>query len=137
VLYRLVISKLNKAIQEDKGGRMDNIEIVKKITTAFAENRHDQAILEKYFAPEFEHIANGEGTDLRGYGERLTSYMTNYRGFKIPTWDELFSTDDKVIASYSIEAERNDGVQEKIVVMAIWRLRDEKVIALREVEART
>jgi limonene-1,2-epoxide hydrolase len=136
VLYRPVISKLNKATQEDEGDHMENIEIVKEITTAFAENRHDQAILKKYFAPDFEHIANGQSTDLHGYGERLTTYMTNYKGFKIPTWDELFSTDDKVIASYSIEAERNDGAQEKIVVMAIWRLRDEKVIALRE-EART
>ncbi len=116
---------------------MDNIEIVKEITTAFAENRHDQATIEKYFASDFEHIANGERTDLRGYGERLANYMANYKSFKIPTWDELFSTDDKVVASYSIEAERNDGAQERIVVMAIWRLRDKKVIALREVEAKT
>jgi ketosteroid isomerase-like protein len=115
---------------------LDNIDIVKEITRTFSENRHDQEMLQKYFAPDFEHIANGEQTDLEGYTARLTNYMRDYQGFKVPAWDELFSTDDKVVVSYTLEAKRSDGAQDKIVVMAIWRLRDGRVVELREVDAK-
>jgi ketosteroid isomerase-like protein len=115
---------------------MNNTEIVQEITNAFCENRLDQQTLAKYFAQNFEHTANDRRTDLKGYSEHLANYMREYKKFRLRGWDELFSAGDKVIASYTLEAEKDTGGQDQLVVMAIWRLADGKVVSLREVDAK-
>ena len=115
---------------------MNNIQIVKEITNAFCENRDDQQILAKYFARNFEHATNGQHTDLKGYSEHLAGYMRKFKKFRVLAWDELFQADDKVVASYTLEGEMDAGGKEQIVVMAIWRLANGKVVSLREVDAR-
>jgi SnoaL-like domain len=114
---------------------MDNIAIVKEITNRFCENTGDAEALRQYFAPGFEHIANGTRSDLSGYAAHLASFGKKYRRFRIPAWDEAFASDDKVVVSYTLEAEKSDGSRDKIAVIGIWRLKDGKVVALREVDA--
>jgi hypothetical protein len=114
---------------------MDNIEIVKEITNAFVKNMDDQEILKKYFSPDFVHYANGQATDLKGYSVHLSNYMGMYKTIKLLAWDELFAVDDKVVVSYILESETKEGVSQKAAVMAIWRLKDGKVVSLREVDA--
>jgi ketosteroid isomerase-like protein len=114
---------------------MDNIEIVKEITNALCENKHDQQILTQYFAPGFEHIANGRRTNLEGYAKHLASYMSTYKSFSITAWDDIFAAGDKVVASYTLEGKADAGERERVAVMAIWRLSDGKVVSLREVDA--
>jgi hypothetical protein len=96
----------------------------------------DQQIIAEYFAPEFEHIGNGSRTNLKGYSEHLAEYMREYKGFRIPNWDELFSAGDKVVTSYTLEGETVTGKQDRSVGIAIWRLANGKVVSLREVDAR-
>jgi hypothetical protein len=114
---------------------MDNVAIVKEITNRFCENSGDEEVLRQYFAPGFEHIANGARSDLSGYAAHLSSYGKKYRRFRIPAWDEAFAADDRVVVSYILEAEKSDGSRDRIAVIAIWRLKDGKVVALREVDA--
>ena len=115
---------------------MNNTEIIKEITNAFCENRRDQQILDKYFAPGFKHTANGRTTDLKGYSDHLVRCMAEYKSFKVLDWDELFEAGGKVVTSYTLEGEMDAGGKEQTVVMAIWRLKDGKVVSLREVDAR-
>lgn len=114
---------------------MDNVRIVREITDAFAENRIDDRILSRYFAPDFEHVVNGRRTDLRGYSDRLDRYMRDYERFRISDLDEPIAADDKVVTSYTLEGEKRDGETEELAVMAIWRLADGKVKSLHEVDA--
>lgn len=114
---------------------MDNVQIVKQITDAFAENRIDDRILSQYFAPDFEHVVNGRRSDLRGYADHLARYMRDYERFRISEIDEPFAADDKVVTSYTLEGEKRDGEKEEMAVMAIWRLEDGKVKSLHEVDA--
>ena len=114
---------------------MDNVEIVKEITNAFCENRFDDRVLSRYFSADFEHVANGKHTDLRGYSDHLADYMSQYSQFRIPDWDELFAVGDKVVASYTLEAQKRSGDIDEFAVMAIWELADGKVTSLREVDA--
>ena len=88
---------------------MDNVQIVKDITNAFCENKLDDKVLEQYFAKDFEHVVNGRHTDLKGYAEHLADYMREYRRFRIPAWDELFAAGDRVVSSYTLQAERPNG----------------------------
>ena len=106
------------------------------LSTSREWNKLDQQIIAKYFAPEFEHIGNGSRTNLTGYSEHLAEYMLEYKGFRIPNWDELFSAGDKVVTSYTLEGETVTGKQDRSVVIAIWRLANGKVVSLREVDAR-
>ena len=115
---------------------MSNLDLVKEITARFEKNTHDQAVLEKYFSPDFVHWANGKRSDLQGYSAHLARYEREYKGFTIPTWDEGFEAGDKVVVAYTLEATRKDGGVERIPVMAIWRIQDGKVISLREVDGR-
>jgi hypothetical protein len=62
--------------------------------------------------------------------------MLEYKGFRIPNWDELFSAGDKVVTSYTLEGETVTGKQDRSVGIAIWRLANGKVVSLREVDAR-
>jgi ketosteroid isomerase-like protein len=114
---------------------MDNLEIVREVTDAFCQNRLDQRALETYFAPDFQHVANGKTTDLRGYSQRLDTYMKDYDRFRIPAWDELFAAGDKVVTSYTLEGEKKSGGRDTMNVMAVWRLSDGKIASLREVDA--
>ena len=114
---------------------MDNMEIVREITDAFAENRVDDRILSRYFAPDFEHVVNGRRTDLRGYSDRLARYMRDYERFRITELDEPFAAGDKVVTSYTLEGKKRGGGTEELAVMAIWRLEDGKVKSLHEVDA--
>ncbi len=114
---------------------MSNIEIIKEVTDAFLQNRYDLEILDKYFAPDFERTANGQRSDLKGYAAHLTDYMRDYISLSTPEWDELFAADDKVVCAYTFEGKRRDGTQERLAVIAIWRIRDGKIVALREVGA--
>lgn len=114
---------------------MNNVEIVKKVTHAFCENRLDQQVLRQYFAPTFKHVANGRQSDLKEYSKRLASYTEGYKSLEIPKWDELFAADDKVVASYTLEAETEAGKKEKLAIMAVWTLANGKVESLREVDA--
>jgi ketosteroid isomerase-like protein len=114
---------------------MDNIQIVKEVTEAFCDNRLDQQVLDKYFAPDFSHIANGRKTGLREYSEHLQRYMRDYQRFRIPAWDELFAVDDRVVAAYTLEGEKASGPTDRVNVMAVWRLKDGKIASLREVDA--
>jgi hypothetical protein len=114
---------------------MENVAIVKEITNRFCENIQDEAVLRQYFAPEFVHVANGVRSDLSGYATRPAAYGKKYRRYRIPAWDEAFAADDKVVVSYTLEAEKADGPPDKLAVIAIWHLKDGKVVALREVDA--
>jgi len=114
---------------------MENTQIVKEITQALCEKKKDNQFLSKYFAPEFEHIWNGSRTDLKGYSEHRAEYMRNYKRFRIPNYDELFSAGDKVVTSYTLEAETGIGKQERSAVMAVWRRSNGKVVSLRWVDA--
>jgi hypothetical protein len=114
---------------------MDNTALVKEITNAFCENGNDPAVVQKYFAPNFVHVGNGKRSDLSAYLARLAEYQRRYTRFRIAAWDELFTVDDKVVVSYTLEAEKGAGPPDRMAVMAIWQLKDGKVIALREVDA--
>ncbi len=114
---------------------MSNLELVKEITDAFCSNHLDREVLSKYFARDFKHIANGEETDLAGYSAHLAEYGKNYKHFRIPAWDELFESGDKVVASYMLEGETSSGEKQSTAVMAVWRIKDGKVTSLREVDA--
>jgi ketosteroid isomerase-like protein len=61
--------------------------------------------------------------------------MRDYISLSTPEWDELFAADDKVVCAYTFEGKRKDGTQERLAVIAIWRIRDGKIVALREVGA--
>ena len=113
---------------------MDNVRIVSEITDAFAENRLDDRILDRYFAPDFEHVANGRRTDLRGYSDHLARYMRDYERFRISDREEPIAAGDKVVTSYTLEGRKRDGGTEEMAVMAIWRLEDGKVKSLHEVD---
>jgi SnoaL-like domain len=76
-------------------------------------------------------IASGK----EGYAARLAAYGKKYRRYRIPAWDEAFAADDKVVVSYTLVAEKADGPPDTLAVIAIWRLNDGKVVALREVDA--
>ncbi len=115
---------------------MDNLAAVKEITDQFAQNRDDQAVLNKYFAPDFVHWSNGQKSDLQGYASHLAGYRNAYDSFSIPAWDELFAADNKVVAAYTLEAKKKDGAVERIPVMAVWRFENGKVASLREVDGR-
>ncbi len=117
-------------------GNMSNLDLVKEITAGFENNARDRAALDRYFAPDFVHWANGERSDLQGYAAHLEQYERDYEGFTIPTWDEAFEAGDRVVAAYTLEATAKDGVTERIPVMAIWQIQDGKVTSLREVEGR-
>jgi ketosteroid isomerase-like protein len=114
---------------------MSNLELVKEITTAFCDNRLDQQTLSKYFARDFKHFANGHETDLAGYSAHLAKYGSDFKRFKIPAWDELFESGDKVVASYTLEGETPAGEKRNTAVMAVWRIEAGKVASLREVDA--
>ncbi len=114
---------------------MDNVQIVKEITDAFCENRIDDQVLARYFAPNFEHVANGRHTNLQGYSHHLADYKGEYTRFRIPARDELFAAGDKVVASSTLEAQKRSGETHEMSIMAIWRLVDGKVTSLREVDA--
>jgi ketosteroid isomerase-like protein len=114
---------------------MSNIDIIKEVTNAFLQNRHDLEILDKYFALDFERIASGQRSNLKGYAAHLADYMSNYVSLNIAAWDELFTADDKVVCAYTFEGKRRDGMQERLAVIAIWRIRDGKIVGLREVGA--
>jgi ketosteroid isomerase-like protein len=115
---------------------MSNLDRVKEITESFAREGDDRAVLDRFFAPEFEHWANGRRSDLKGYAAHLAGYRTRYESFRIPAWDELFAADDRVVAAYTLEAKTKGGSVERVPVMAIWRFRDGKVVSLRGVDAR-
>jgi ketosteroid isomerase-like protein len=114
---------------------MDNVAIVKEILSRLCENLQDQEVLRNYFAPQFEHIANGVRSDLSGYGAHLANFAKRYPRVRIPAWDEAFAAEDKVVLAYTLEATKSDGSTDRIPVMMIWRLKDGKVVALREVDA--
>lgn len=114
---------------------MSNLDRVKEITDAFARNADDRQVLDRFFAPDFEHWANGRKSDLEGYATRLQNYRSRYEGFRMPAWDELFEADDRVVAAYVLEAKSKDGTVTHVPVIAIWRFKDDKVVALREVDA--
>ncbi len=114
---------------------MDNVRIVNEITDAFAENRIDDRILDRYFARDFEHVVNGRRTDLRGYSDRLARYMRDYERFRISDRDEPIAADDKVVTAYTLEGRKRGGGTEEMAVMAIWQLEDGKVKSLHEVDA--
>lgn len=114
---------------------MSNLDLVKEITDAFCSNRLDQEVLSKYFAQDFKHVANGHETDLEGYSKHLAEYGNTFKHFKIPAWDELFESGDKVVASYMLEGETQSGEKQNTAVMAVWRIQDGKVKSLREVDA--
>ena len=114
---------------------MDNVRIVREITDAFAENRIDDRILDRYFAPDFEHVVNGRRTDLRGYSDHLARYMRDYERFRISDREEPIAADDKVVTAYTLEGKKRDGGTEEMAVMAIWQLENGKVKSLHEVDA--
>ncbi len=115
---------------------MSNVDLVKEITGQFARNTDDRAVLDKYFAPEFVHWANGHRGDLRSYAAHLSQYRKAYERFEIPSWDELFAAGDRVVAAYTLQAKKKDGEVEKIPVIAVWQIEGGKVTSLREVEGR-
>src|SRR5690606_1649759 len=93
---------------------VDNMEIVREITDAFAENRMDDRVLSRYFASDFEHVVNGRRSDLRGYSDRLSRYMQDYERFRITDLDEPFAADDKVVTSYTLEGKKRSGETEEL-----------------------
>ena len=115
--------------------RMSNLDLVQEITEAFALNADARQVLDRFFAPSFEHWANGRRSDLEGYAAHLAGYRSRYKSFRVPTWDELFEAGDRVVAAYVLEAKGKDGTTTHVPVIAIWRFQDDKVVALREVDA--
>jgi ketosteroid isomerase-like protein len=113
---------------------MNNVDLVKEVVQKFCENKQDENVLNKYFAPDFEHTANGKRGRLKDYAERLAAYGKTYEHFRIPAWDDIFAAGDKVVTSYVLEANKA-GKHENFAVMAIWRVKDGKITALREVDA--
>jgi SnoaL-like domain len=97
-------------------------------------NADARAVLDKYFAPDFVHWANGRRSDLQGYAARLASYRESYKDFNIPAWDEAFEAGEKVVVAYTLEASKKAGGVERIPVMAVWSVQGGKVTSLREVE---
>jgi ketosteroid isomerase-like protein len=116
-------------------GEMSNLDLVKEITDAFCSNHLDREVLSKYFDRDFKHIANGAETDLAGYSAHLAEYGSAYKHFRIPAWEELFESGDKVVTSYMLEGDTASGEKQNTAVMAIWRIKDGKVTSLREVDA--
>jgi len=114
---------------------LDNVRIVNEITDAFAENRLDDRVLSRYFAQDFEHVANGRRTDLRGYSDHLARYMRDYEHFRISDREEPIAADDKVVTAYTIAGQKRGGGTVDKAVMAIWRVEDGKVKSLHEVDA--
>jgi ketosteroid isomerase-like protein len=115
---------------------MGNVDLVKEITGQFARNIDDRAVLDKHFAPDFVHWANGKHSDLAGYAAHLAGYRGPYEAFTIPAWDEAFEAGDKVVVAYTLEAKKRAGGVDRIPVMAIWRIQGGKVVSLREVDGR-
>ncbi|MGI9388348.1 MAG: nuclear transport factor 2 family protein [Methyloligellaceae bacterium] len=114
---------------------MSDVEIIKRVTNELCKNDHDAAVLEQYFAPEFTFWSNGQQGDLSEFSARMVEYGKNYKNMTIPNWDELFATDHRVVVSYIFEAHKHDGATNRSAVMAIWQLRDGKIVALRQVLA--
>jgi hypothetical protein len=114
---------------------MSDVDLVKEITSGFCENTRDAEIIDQYFAADFVHWANGRQGGLGQYASRLERYGEAYGDFTISTWDEAFPTADGVVTAYILAANKRDGGADRFAVMAIWRLREGKVISLREVDA--
>jgi ketosteroid isomerase-like protein len=47
----------------------------------------------------------------------------------------LFAAGDRVVVAYTLRLHRSEGGSERTAVMAIWTVRDETVVELREVDA--
>ena len=114
---------------------MNNVDLVKEVIRVFCENKTDQKALDAHFSPDFEHWANGKKGGLKDYARRLAAYGAAYENFKIPTWDEVFAAEDKVVTSYVLEGRKKDGAEDRMAVMAVWHVKDGKIAALHEVDA--
>jgi ketosteroid isomerase-like protein len=115
---------------------MSNADLIKEITTAFSNNRTDQAVIDKNFAPGFRYWSNGKQGDLAGYRAALAEYEKDYDRFTISRWDELFEAHDKVVAAYRLDGAKKSGGNDSMNVMAVWQVKDGKVASLRQVLAK-
>jgi ketosteroid isomerase-like protein len=106
------------------------------ITTAFSDNRADQAVIDKNFAPGFVFWSNGKRGDLASYRAALADYQKDYNRFTIDKWDEVFEAHDKVVVAYRLQGTKKAGGQDSMDVMAVWQVKDGKVASLRQVLAK-
>jgi hypothetical protein len=114
---------------------LDPVEFVRDITYKMCDRDFDLDLVESTFADDFVHHANGATTDKAGYLARGRDYRQQYAAIDRPEFDELFAVDDRVVVAYTLRLHRQDGSTELMAVMAIWTVSDDKVAALREVDA--
>ena len=114
---------------------MDTVEFIKDITYKMCDRDFDLDLVESTYADDFVHHANGATTDKAGYLARGREYREQYASIDRPEFDELFAVDDRVVVAYTLQLHRHDGSVERMAVMAIWTVADDKVKELREVDA--
>jgi hypothetical protein len=115
---------------------MDNVAYIQEITGRMADRDFDLELVEKDFADDFVHHANGVQADKATYLERGRSYRERYEHIERPDFDVLEPVgDDRVLAAYTLALTESGGRTDRIAVMALWTIRDGKVAALREVDA--
>ena len=101
-----------------------------------ADRDFDLDLVESDFADDFVHHANGVTADRATYLERGRSYRERYEHIDRPTFDELEPVgDDWVLVAYTLRLTERGGRTDRVAVMALWTIRDDKVVELREVDA--
>src|SRR5262245_4619554 len=110
-------------------------EFIRDVTFKMCDRDFDLDLVESTFADDFVHHGNGATADKAGYLARGREYRDQYASIDRPEFDELFAVDDRVVVAYTLNLHRQDGSSERMAVMAIWTVDDDKVTALREVDA--
>jgi ketosteroid isomerase-like protein len=114
---------------------MDNVEYVRDITDRMADRDFDLDLVQREFADDFVHHANGVTADKATYLRRGQAYRERYVRIDRPTFDELVAVGaDRVLAAYTLQLTEHGGQTDRVAVMALWTIRDGKVAALREVD---
>ncbi|MDP1724590.1 MAG: nuclear transport factor 2 family protein [Alphaproteobacteria bacterium] len=91
----------------------------------------DKPTYDKYFSEDYVQIADGKTLNYTQSQEHVKTLKRDYKSIKI-VFHEIVTENNKVATRHTGHVIKNDNSQIEVDVMAIFEIKDGKIIACRE-----
>lgn len=109
-----------------------NISIVKQMFTEVSEKR-DLSKFDDFYARDFLLVSNNKKYGYEVYKKQQQDIFKKLASLKVLSYEDIFAANDKVVSRMSIKLNMKDGVTHTFYLIAIFRLKNDKIDRIWEI----
>jgi ketosteroid isomerase-like protein len=109
-----------------------NISIVKQMFAEVSEKR-DLSKFDDFYARDFLLVSNNKNYGYSVYKKQQQDIFKKLESLKVLSYEDIFATKNKVVSRMSIKLNMKDGVTHTFYLIAIFRLKNDKIDRIWEI----